>query len=228
MAGTIPSAPDHSHRWSQILLTTLCYLFSNTREETCKKAKRLINGHFASLLINIHTYKAVRDTHLHGRPLHIENNLFQVRTAMELRPLTSIPKKTENRKQWCSEKCFWICISSIMFTVFILALTWSLSLSLLFGGDSKLIFTHKRSLPLKGPTDVLQQPWISRNVWYQLAKYSVKSVSNHSCVVSMKDAVPITYTGVPGEMDPLYCTSYALCSMVLIMRSCTCLSMLLG
>jgi len=131
---------------------------------------------------------------------------------MELRPLTSIPKKTENRKQWCSEKCFCICISLIMFTVLILALSWSLSLSLLFGGDGKLIFTHKRSLPSKGPTNVLQQPWISCNVWYQLAKYSVKSVSNHSCVVCMKDAVPIAYTGVPGEVDPLNCTSYALCS----------------
>ena len=100
----------------------------------------------------------------------------------------------------------------IMFTVLILALTWSLLLSSPFGGDGMLLFTHKRSLLPKGTTDVLQQPWISRNVRYQMTNFSPLNLCPTALVISMKDVVPIAYTGVPGKVDPLSCTSYALCS----------------
>jgi len=70
----------------------------------------------------------------------------------------------------------------------------------------------KEASPDGNSRNVLQEPWVMRNVWYQLANYSVRSFTNSSCVVCMKDAQPVAFTGVPGEVDPLTCTSYGICS----------------
>ena len=82
---------------------------------------------------------------------------------------------------------------------------------LYFTGSSN-IGHLKDASPDGNSRNVLQEPWVMRNVWYQLENYSVRSVTNDSCVVCMKDAQPVAFTGVPGEIDPLTCTSYALCS----------------
>lgn len=51
----------------------------------------------------------------------------------------------------------------------------------------------------------LRAPWIQRNLWYQLANFTVNTVTPYSCVVCMGAGGPKYFAGVPHEQDPFTC-----------------------